>query len=124
MNTKEELLAEIARSRDAIARDFLETTEAVDPRLQAARLYRRSPYFFLGAAAALGWIVAGPRKVSRAAPRRSGKQKRVPREEAASRKSGGIFGMLVTLVRLIVPVIKPALSAYAAKRLSELAKGL
>lgn len=119
--TKDALLLEIARSRAAIARDFRGTSEELDVGAKILRSYRKKPFYWLGAAAAIGWMVAGPKRTKQIV--------KVPVGKMHGRKTdnvrkAGIFGLLITLIRIALPLAKPALSAYAAKRVAEIARSL
>lgn len=119
MTRKEEILAEIARSRDAIARDCTSVRAEVDVAARLRRSVRSHPLAWLGGAGALGYLIAGPKRrtvVQRvAAPAgKSGKPSRAPRGPAW-------WATLLALVKFLLPFVRPALSAYAARRLGEFA---
>ncbi len=119
--TKEELLAEISRSRLAIARDFGAVKEELNVSKKLGRTFSLHPYAWLGGAAALGWILAGPKTKTRVVT--VGKDKKGGTKKTV-KTSAGLFGIFLTLLRIAVPMLKPAFSAYAAKRFAEMASKL
>lgn len=120
--TKEQLLAEIARSRNAILRDAQMVRHEASPVVRFERVVARKPWVWVFAAAVLGWALAGPKtktRVIREKPVIGGKSGR-----RRDRRPQGPLGMAVSLVRVAMPMIKPALTAYAAKRVAEMAQKL
>lgn len=120
--TKEQLLAEIARSRDAILRDFQMVLHEASPAVRLERAVARKPWVWVFAAAVLGWTLAGPKTKTRVIREKmviGGKSRR-----RKDRRPQGPLGMAISLLRVAIPVIKPALTAYAAKRVAEMAQKL
>lgn len=121
--TKQELLAEIARSREAVARDFSAVAAEVNVPAKLGRTIAARPALWMGIAAAVGWIAAGPRtktRVIRTGPAVKGEKK--PR----AKESGGhgLLGLALTALKISAPMLKPALTAYAAKRFADMANNL
>jgi hypothetical protein len=119
--TKDELLAEITRSRLAIARDFGSVKEELDVSSKLGKIFSRHPFVWLGGAAALGWILAGPKTKTRVVT--MGKDKKGTVKKTVS-SPAGFLGIFLTILRIVVPMLKPAFSAYAAKRFAEMASKL
>lgn len=118
--TREEILNEVARSRASIARDYQAVRTELDVASQVGRSVRRKPLAWLGGAAALGWLLAGPKTRTRVVVKPAkggGKALRKAETKAAARF--GLWAMLVSLVRLLFPLLKPYLTAYAGRRLME-----
>lgn len=119
MNSKDKILEELRRSRLAIARDVHAVADEIDIAAKLKRSVKRRPLAWLGSAAALGYILAGP-KTRRAAAK--GKKGTADMPPAAPRGGWAVFfSSLLTVFKLLLPVLRPALSAYAAQRLGEFA---
>ncbi len=119
MNSKEKILEELRRSRLAIARDVHAVAGEVNIAAKLKRSVRTRPLAWIGSAAALGYILAGP-KTRRAAAK--GKKGAAEVKPAAPRSGWAVFfSSLLALFKLLLPVLRPALSAYAAQRLGEFA---
>lgn len=121
--SKEILVAELSRSRAAIAQDYRAVRAEMDVAEKLKRVVRQRPFAWLGGAAALGWILSGPKtkkklvtKFVPAQDKRAGK---------TEKKSGGRFGggvaLLFTAFRLALPYLKPALLNYATKYVGDIA---
>jgi hypothetical protein len=119
--TKDDLLMEIAQSRRSVARDFQAVRDSLDVRVRVASSIRARPLAWIGGAAALGWMLAGPKTKTRV-ERTSDGRKRLPAKKRPAKI--GLFGLLLGLIKLGMPVLKPAFSAYAARRLAEVASKL
>ncbi len=114
MSRKAEILAELARSRAAIASD----TSAVREEFNVASKFRRSvksrPFAWLGGAAVIGYLLAGPKtRTKTLVVRDKGAAK------AGAKKRHSFWDILFSLIKLCVPLIKPAVSAYAARRIGD-----
>lgn len=118
--TKEQLLLEIERSRNSLARDFASAKLELDPRHKVMTSIRAKPLVWISAATALGWMLAGPKSKTRVL-HKSGK-KSIVKEKATP--PIGIFGIVLAILKLSLPMLKPAFSAYAAKRFAEMASKL
>lgn len=120
MTRKQEILEELRRSRIAIARDTSSIAEEMNLVSKIRRSVTARPLAWLGSAAALGYILAGPktRKVPKVVSNKKGAKPE--KNEPAGRGRYGFFGMLFNLAKFLLPLFRPALSAYAAQRLGEL----
>jgi len=120
--TKEQLLSEIDRSRLAVSRDFRAIKGELDVASKVNLAFQKRPLAWLGGAAAVGWMIAGPRtrtKIVKVGKEKSGNPaKREPARPA------GLIGILLAIFKIAVPMLKPAFSAYAAKRFAEMASQL
>jgi hypothetical protein len=121
MSRKSEILAELARSRAAIARD----SESVRSQIDVAERFRISvrsrPLAWLGGAAAIGYIFAGPKTRTKTVTKVvRGDSKPKP----AEKRPRGIWDIIFALLKLAIPLVRPALSAYAAKRFADFAEKL
>ncbi|MEX1119153.1 MAG: hypothetical protein WEB60_10225 [Terrimicrobiaceae bacterium] len=119
--TKDDLLAEIARSRLAIARDFGAVKEELNVSKKLGRTFSHHPLVWLGGAAALGWIIAGPKTKTRVVT--VGKTSKGATKKTVT-KPAGFLAIFLTILRIAVPMLKPVFSAYAAKRFAEMASKL
>jgi hypothetical protein len=118
--TKEQLLAEIARSRNAIMRDAQTARHEASPLVHVERVIARKPWVWVIAAAILGWSLAGPKT-------RVIREKQVvgiKNRHRKDRRPQGALGLVVSLIRVVMPMVKPAFTAYAAKRVAEMAQKL
>lgn len=123
MKSKAELLAELARSREAIARDASAVRAELDVAEKIQNSIRMRPFAWLGGAAALGYIIAGPKTRTKTVTkfvRGKAREKSVPDKK----KPRGWFGILLSLAKLSLPLVRPALSAYAARRFGDFAEKL
>jgi hypothetical protein len=120
MTSKQEILEELRRSRVAIARDTASIAEELDIVSKIRRSVKTRPFAWLGSAAALGYILAGPktRKAPKTIPAKKGTQSE--KSEPARTGRQGFFRILLNLAKFLFPLFRPALSAYAAQRLGEL----
>jgi hypothetical protein len=119
--TKEEIMAELGASRAAIVQGCAAVRAELDFKTKLNNLVRRKPYAWLSGAAALGWFLAGPKTNSRVVTKivKPNGTPTVTREK--KRHRAGFIALLVALIRLVIPVIRPALSAYAGRRLADMA---
>jgi hypothetical protein len=120
MTSKQEILEELRRSRVAIARDTASIAEELNLVSKIRRSVTTRPLVWLGSAAALGYILAGPK--TRKAPKTISAKKGTKSEKSEPVPTGrqGFFSILFNLVKFLFPLFRPALSAYAAQRLGQL----
>jgi hypothetical protein len=120
MTSKKEILEELRRSRVAIARDTASIAEELNLVSKIRRSVKTRPLAWLGSAAALGYILAGPK--TRKAPKTisAKKEKKSEKSEPVHTGRQGFFSILFNLAKFLFPLFRPALSAYAAQRLGEL----
>jgi hypothetical protein len=118
--TREQLVAELARTRSALARDRAALAQELDLKAKFNRVVARHPLAWFGGAAAVGWILAGPKTRTRTRtivqPAEPG-SKPLRKEKTAART--GFVAVLIGLGRFLLPVLKPVLSSYATKFLAE-----
>lgn len=123
MTEKEKILAEVRASRAAIARDFGGVRREVDVAERLRRSVKSRPLAWLGGAAALGFYLAGPKTRTKTVVKHvRGDKPAAKGGKTVVREPRSLLGTLFSLIRLIVPFVRPALSAYAARRLSEFAE--
>lgn len=117
MSPKDRILEELRLSRAAIVRDAAAVAEEINLASKLKKSVRARPLAWLGGAAALGWILAGPktRVVTKSA---KGKFAAAPEKS----RPAGFWGLLLALFKIALPLARPALSAYAARRLGEMAE--
>ena len=120
MSDKEKLLEELRRSRRALARDAAAVVEEINLAAKFKKSVRNRPLAWLGGAAALGWILAGPK--SRVVTKPAKGKSTNPPEKSRLGSPVGLWGVLLALFKFALPLARPALSAYAARRLGELAE--
>jgi hypothetical protein len=120
MTSKQQILEELRRSRAAITRDTASIAEELNLVSKIRRSVTSRPLAWLGSAAALGYIIAGPK--TRKAPAVATSKKGAESSKSAPAQKGwqGFFGALFQLAKFLFPLLRPALSAYAAQRLGEL----
>ncbi len=118
MSPKEKILEELRLSRAAISRDAAAVADEINLAAKLKKSVRARPLAWLGGAAAFGWILAGPktRVVTKTA---KGKKSATLPEKS---RPAGFWGILVALFKIALPLARPALSAYAARRLGEMAE--
>lgn len=116
MIPKESLLLELAKSRAALQRDWSAVGDELNLANKARRSVKRHPLAWLGAAAALGYLAS--RRPAPAKPP-AAKGHAQPLKTPPTRL--GPWSLLWNIAKLLVPVLRPALSAYAAQKLGELA---
>ena len=119
--TKDEILAEISRSRAGLTREWAALRREFDFKAKLNNIVRRKPYLWLSGAAALGWVVAGPKRKTRVVTKviQPGGKPVVVKEKGKRR--AGLVALILGLMRLAVPIIKPAVTAYAGKFIADMA---
>ena len=124
MRNKAELLAEIARSRSAIARDTSALRAELDLAAKIQNSVRSRPFAWLGGAAAIGYFFAGPKTRTKTVTKFVGGKRKDSSAREARRKPRGVVGIVLSLLKLSLPLVRPALTAYAAKRFGDYAQKL
>ena len=126
--TKEKILREVSASRIAVGRDFSSLRSELDYVSKARSSVKKHPFHWLGGAALAGFLFSGRRKRYTTTPKRRfwffGK--RINKEDAAiatvaSGSGKGSTGSWIGLIKILLPILRPAFSAYAAKRLTDFA---
>jgi len=123
MSSKAELLAAVASSRAAIRRDSSAVRAELDVAAKIQNSVRSRPFAWLGGAAAIGYLLAGPKTRTKTVTKFVRQKPGEPVRETKN-KPRGFFGLLLSLFKLAVPLVRPALSAYAAKRFGDFAQKL
>jgi hypothetical protein len=123
MNRKAKILIELARSRAAIARDTASVRSELDLAAKLKNSVKARPFAWLGSAAAIGYILAGPKTRTKTVTKFVRGNSQAP-AKAETKKSHGFWNLLLALLKLAVPVLRPALSAYAAKRFGDFSEKL
>lgn len=132
--TREQLAAELERSRRAIRRSGADLKWELDFNRKTRESIRNHRFAWLGGAAAFGFLLAGSRRSKRArvveipaGPEPSEgtsdeKPHRKPkRKPEVSKAIPTILTVILGAVRLLLPVLRPLVTAYAAKKLAQIA---
>jgi hypothetical protein len=121
--TKEQIIADLARTRSAMARDSAALGRELDFKAKFNRVVRRNPMAWFGGAAALGWMLAGPKTRTRTRtlvkPVAPGEKPAKTEEKVVART--GFLGVLMGVARFLLLLLKPVISTYATKILAEAA---
>ncbi len=119
MSNKEAILEELRRSRLAIARDTAAIADEFNILGKLKRSVTSRPFAWLGGAAALGYMIAGPKTktITKTVPQKSGSPAR--KDGSAVKDRRYWLATAFNLFKLALPFVRPALSAYAARRLGE-----
>ncbi len=120
--TKDQILREIHQTRDAISRDSAALRKELDFGSKFGKTVGTHPGAWLGAAAALGWLVAGPktrtRTVTKLVPKQEGKP--LPRPDKKKGSRFGLIGVGLGVGRLFWPMARPFVMNLAQKKLAEM----
>lgn len=121
MRTKAQLLAEIQASRLAIGRDAVGLAEELNFRKKIEQTVRRRPLAWLGGAALAGFTFSlwRRRPVIRPEPKRKGHS-----SISAPPPRLTFWAFLLACMKMILPAARPLLTAYATKRMADLAANL
>lgn len=121
--TKEQILADLARSRSEMARDCSALRRELDMRAKFNHVVRRNPLAWFGGAAALGWMLAGPKTRTRTKTITKLAQPggKPPKDGENVVARTGFVAVLFGLGRFLLPLLKPVISTYATKLLAEAA---
>ena len=123
MTNKSELLAEIARSRAAVARDADFVRQELDVTSQLKSSVKRRPFAWLGGAAALGYMLAGPKTRAKTIVK-TVRESKAATSGVKKTKSHTFLEILVGLFKFLLPMVRPLISAYAARHIGALAEKL
>ena len=113
--TSDDLRREIDASRRAMQHDYAALRAELDFATKTKRAVVANPLPWLGGAAFLGYILSG-RKKAKVPKRRRGEP-----EIAEPARRLSLFGVLLGAARLLFPLARPALTAFAVRKLSGLA---
>lgn len=119
--SKELLLNELRRSREELARDTAVLRRELDFEAKLKQSVRKRPFAWIGSAAALGWMIAGPKKKTRVVTKVVGSRGEPVKEEtrkAAGR--AGALGIAITVAKFAFPYLRPILTQYAGRFAGEL----
>ena len=103
---------EIDASRRAIRQDYAALRAELDFAAKARRAVVEHPLPWLGGAAILGYLFSG---------RKKRKAQKAAAAGSESVKRFGIFGILLTLGKLILPLAQPYLTDFATRKISGIA---
>ncbi len=123
MTPKSAILAELARSRAAITRDVALVREELDVTSHVKRSVRAKPMVWLACAAAVGYMLAGPKTRTRTVTKLVKGPKSAP-VKVEKKRPLTFLGIIIALFKVAMPLVRPALSAYAARRVGEFAEKL
>ncbi len=120
---KDELLAELGRTRASIARDTQAVRRELDFQAKFATAVKKKPWLWFGGAAALGWFLAGPKTKTRVVTKvvTPKGEKVKPKSTSRSGWKAGRLGLVVSLCRLAFPYLRPMISSYATEWLAKAA---
>jgi len=119
--TKDQILREIHQTRDAMGKDYTAVRRELDVRTKFGRAVGSHPATWLGAAAALGWLLAGPKTKTRTVTKFVAKQegKPLPRTEKKKGSRFGLIGVGLGVGKLFWPMARPFVMNFAQKKLAE-----
>ncbi|HEY8901537.1 MAG TPA: hypothetical protein VIM61_14080 [Chthoniobacterales bacterium] len=112
--TADDLRQEIAASRRAIQADYVGLRYELDFATKAKRAVVEHPGRWLGGAALFGYLLSGRRHKKPAKARHK-------KDEAEPVKRLTIVGVILTAARILFPVVRPALTSFALRKISDYA---
>jgi hypothetical protein len=123
--TREQILAELAKTRSAISHNAGHLRHDLDVGARVRSSIARNTTGWLVGAIFIGFLLSGRRKtkVIKVPVGEKGRPKR-GRSSAEPLKKAGRFSLLLGLVRMAVPVLKPIIRVYGLKMLTQLASRL
>jgi hypothetical protein len=119
--TKDEILAELSRSRAGLTRELAALRRELDFKAKLNNIIRRKPYVWLSGAAALGWMLAGPKSKTRVVTKVIHQDGKPLVVKEKGKRRAGLLALLLGLMRFALPVVRPALTAYAGKFFADIA---
>jgi len=124
--TKDEILAQLRGTRQAISRDTSSLRRELDFKAKLEATVRKRPFAWFGGAAALGWWIAGPKTKKRTVTKYIGDPvaRAKAQQKTKTSRQMGLLGVTITLVRFALPFFKPMLSSLATRKLAEIAEKL
>jgi len=123
VKNKDAILEELRRSRLAIARDTHAISDQLNISAKIRSSVKRHPLAWMGGAAALGYIFAGPKTktITKIAPPQSVTDKKNPLPAEMKNTSHFAEGFL-RLLKVVFPLVRPVLISYATRRMGEFAE--
>ena len=118
MTAKQKIIEDLRRSRAAIARDAAAIAEEINLASKIKRSVLSHPLAWLGSATALGYILAGPK--TRIVTKLVKGQSADRVEKSRSGLVPVLWSVLLALFKFGFPLARPALTAFAMRRLAEL----
>jgi hypothetical protein len=122
--TKDEILAELSRSRAGLTREWVALRREFDFKAKFDNIVRRKPYLWLSGAAALGWLLAGPKRKTRVVTKVIQPDGKPIVVKEKGKRRAGLVALLLGLMRFALPFVRPALTAYAQKFFGDMATKL
>ena len=122
--TKDEILAELSSSRAGLTREWVALRRELDFKAKLNNIVRRKPYIWLSGAAALGWVLAGPKSKTRVVTKVIQPDGKPLVVKEKGKRRAGLLALLLGLMRFALPVVRPALTAYAGKFFADIARKL
>lgn len=114
--TADDIRLEIASSRRAIQADCAALRQELDFATKTKRAIIKHPLQWLGGAAFIGYILSGRKK-----SRESRRKNRGGSEFAAPAKRLTLLGVILAAARVLFPLARPALTAFAVRKISSFA---
>ncbi len=122
---KELLILELEKTRTAIRRDVSQLADEFNFVKKFENVVRRKPSAWLAGAAATGFFLSlfrggsAPKAKSQRRARKAGGKEDPAAPELPAKLT--LLGFLLALLKLVFPVARPLLTAYATKRMAEMA---
>jgi hypothetical protein len=121
--SKELLLNELRRSREDLSRDTAVLRRELDFEAKVKQSVRKHSFAWLGSAAAIGWMIAGPKKKTRVVTKLVGsKGEPVAAEAKKAAGRAGALGIAITVAKFAFPYLRPVILQYAGRFAGELAQ--
>jgi len=120
---KEQLMRELELSRLSLRRDFQGLQDELNVVRKLEKVVRKKPLAWLGGAAATGFVLAVLRG---GGGRRQAKKEKVADRAKGSRPARSLtfFGFLIAVIKMLFPMFRPLMMAYATKRMADMATNL
>jgi hypothetical protein len=116
--TKEEIVAKLAASRGAILQEWTALRAELDFKSKINNFIRQKPYAWLSGALALGWVLAGPKTRTRVVTKTITPIVKVEKKKGRA----GLVALILGLIKLLIPVLQPAATAYVGGRIADITK--
>lgn len=119
--TKESLLTDLRATRAGMANDTAVLKRELNLEAKLQKLVRHQPLLWFGGAAALGWILAGPHTKRKIVTKYVDAEGNKVKPKVKAARKAGRFGLVITLVKLAFPYLKPMLAEFATRQLDQFA---